>query len=163
MNTIELEVDDKKIDCPRCDSKNCFQEDYKVAENSVSSYMCMSCGYTTTSLYKVGSDIIEEYESQCPNLFKDIKFHDKQTDLIWYPVVLNFPDKGLVFPDGSNALNWKWRAVPIKEVDEDEKQKYPIPGKDGEFYQTKADMDSSRVFPQSDFYSACKHLNIIQP
>lgn len=159
---FELEVDNKKIDCPRCNSINCFQEDYKVSENSVSSYMCMNCGYTTTSLYKKGSTIVDEYEAQCPNLFKDIKYYDKETDLLWYPVVLNFPDKGLIFPDGTSALDWKWRAVPIKLVAEDEKEKYPIPGKEGEFYQTKADMESSKLYSQSDFYSACKYLDIIQ-
>ena len=159
---MEIEVTQEKIDCPRCNSKNCFKEDYTLSENNVSSYMCMGCGYTTTSLYKKGADLVEEYEAQCPELFKDIKFVDDTTELVWYPIVLNFPDKGLVFPDGATPFDWKWRAVPIIAVEESEKEKYPIPGKEGEYYENRADMDNSRIYPQSEFQAACKYLNIIQ-
>lgn len=157
-----LIIEDKKITCPHCSSTNCFQEDYKVETNQVSSYMCMGCGYTTTTLYKHNTEFVKNYEEQCPDLFKDLKFHDKETDLVWYPIVLNFPDVGLIFPDGSNAFDWKWRAVPVKEVSEDEKTKYPVPNQPGEYYKTKADMESSRLYAQSEFYDACKFLNIIQ-
>lgn len=159
---MELVVDDKKIECPHCNSNNCFQEDYKVETNTLSSYMCMNCGYTTTTLYKKDSQIIEDYEKQCPDLFKDLKFHDTKTDLIWYPIVLNFPDLGLVFPDGTNAFDWKWRAVPMIKVSEDEKEKYPIPSQPGKFYESRADMESSRTYAPSMFQDACKFLNIIQ-
>lgn len=159
---MNLQVEDKKITCPHCSSKNCFQEEYVVEPNRVGSYMCMGCGYTTTTLYEHGSSLIEEYESQCPDLFRDIKFHDKETNLIWYPIVLNFPNMGLIFPDGSSAFDWQWRAVPVKPVAEDEKTKFPIPEQPGSYYETKADMESSRLYPQSSFQDACKYLNIIQ-
>jgi transcription elongation factor Elf1 len=158
---MDLIVDNAKINCPRCNSSNCFREDYKVEKNEVSSYMCMGCGYTTTSLYKKNSEMIGVYEEQCPDLFKDIKYHDKDTDLLWYPIVLNFPDKGLIFPDGTNAFDWQWRAVPVVKVDDSEKEKYPIPNKPGEYYETKADMENSRLYPQSSFQDACKYLKII--
>lgn len=160
---MKLVVEDKKIKCPRCSSDNCFQEDYKVEPNTVSSYMCMNCGYTTTTLYKHGSDIVKEYEETCPELFKDLSFHDKENDLVWYPVVLNFPDLGLIFPDGTNSFDWQWRAVPVIPVKEDEATKYPIPNKPDEYYKTRADMESSRLYAQSEFYNACRYLNIIQP
>jgi len=122
----------------------------------------MGCGYTTTSLYKIGSDIVKDFEEGCPELFKSIKYNDSTSGLVWYPIVLNFPDKGLIFPDGTNSFDWKWRAVPVKEVSEEEKNKYPIPDKPGEFYETKADMESSRLYPQSEFQEACRYLNIIE-
>lgn len=159
---MQLLVDDKKITCPHCGSNNCFQEDYKVESNEFSSYMCMSCGYTTTTIYKKDSPIIEEYEQQCPALFKDLKYVDTKTNLVWYPIVLNFPDLGLVFPDGASAFDWKWRAVPLKEVPESEREKYPIPNQEGKFYETKADMESSKLFEPNQFKDACKYLNIIQ-
>lgn len=159
---MELLVDNAKVICPRCGSKNCFQEDYKVESNSVSSFMCMGCGYTTTSLYKIGSEIVQQFEESLPELFKAIKYNDSTSDLVWYPIVLNFPDKGLIFPDGTNSFDWQWRAVPVKEVAEEDKNKYPIPDKPGEFYETKADMESSRLYPQSGFQDACKYLSIIE-
>jgi len=159
---MQLIVEDKKTVCPHCGSSNCFQEDHVVGENKVSSYLCMSCGYTTTTLNTSTSQYITSFEETCPTLFTDIKFHDKETDLVWYPTVLNFPDKGLVFPDGTSRDDWQWRAVPYTPVDEDEKEKYPVPNKPGEFYQTKANMQLSKLFGQTDFQEGCKFLGIIE-
>lgn len=159
---LNVNVEEKKIDCPHCKSINCFEEQYTVEQNTVSSYLCMSCGYTTTSLQKKNSDFVKEFEETCPDLFKDIAYHDKETDLIWYPTVLNFPDKGLIFPDGSNAFDWSWRAVPVKAVPESEKDKYPIPNEPGKYYNTKADIESSKLYLQNEFINACKYLGIIE-
>lgn len=151
-----------KVDCPHCTSKNCFKEDYDHGDEKVSAYLCMSCGYTTTSLHKKDSQFIADYEATFPELFKDLKFVD-ETDVVWYPMVLNFPTLGLVFPDGTSSLNWSWRAVPVVPVGEEERDKYPIPGEEGKFYETKADMEGSRLYPQGQFYEACKFLGIIVP
>lgn len=158
---MELQVDNNKINCPRCNSINCFEETYAVEKNTISSYLCMGCGYTTTTLNTIDSENIKQFEEGCPELFKDIKYHDVERNVYWYPTVLNFPELGLVFPDGANAFDWKWRAVPVKPVTEEEKENYPIPGQKGKYYETKADMDSSRLFEQSDFSGACKYLKII--
>lgn len=160
--SLALDIEEKKINCPHCNSSNCFEESYKVYQNTVSSYLCMGCGYTTTTLQSKGSDFVKQFEESCPDLFKDISYHDKATNLIWYPTVLNYPDKGLVFPDGTNSFDWQWRAVPVKPVAENEKDKFPIPGEPGKFYETKADMESSRVYPQNQFQDACRHLGIIE-
>ncbi len=151
-----------KVDCLHCESVNCFREDYDYGDQKVSAYLCLACGYTTTTLNIDGSEYIKDYDESCPELFKDLKFVDKD-NIAWYPMVLNFPNLGLVFPDGTSALNWSWRAVPIKAVDEDEKEKYPIPDEEGKYYETKADMDGSRLYPQGQFYEACKYLGIIVP
>lgn len=158
---INVNVEEKKINCPCCESINCFEETYTVEQNTVSSYLCMGCGYTTTTLQQKDSDFVKQFEETCPQLFKDIAYHDEKTNLMWYPTVLNFPDKGLVFPDGANAFDWQWRAVPVKPVSEAEKTMFPIPGEEGKFYETKADMESSRLYPQGQFQNACKHLGII--
>lgn len=160
MITEHLE-DCKKITCPHCESINCFQEDYEQDGSSLSAYMCLSCGYTTSTLNVDGTEFVTQYEDSCPTLFKDLKFVDPDTNLAWYPMVLNFPTIGLVFPDGASALDWSWRAVPVKPVSESEKTKFPIPNEPGKFYETKADIDSSRLYPQNQFYQACKFLGII--
>lgn len=159
---MDVSVQDKKINCPHCGSQNCFQEEYAVAENKLSSYLCMGCGYTTTTMNTISSEFVAEFEKTCPDLFKDIRFHDKETDLVWYPTVLNFAEYGLIFPDGTKADDWKWRAVPVVPVPEDERQKYPIPNEPGKFYETKADMNASKLFERSEFSDACSFLNIIQ-
>lgn len=158
---MEIVVDNDKIECPKCASSNCFEETHTVEANSVKSYICMGCGYTTTTLNKPDSDFIKEFEETAPELFKDIKFFDKERGIVWYPTVLNFPELGLVFPDGTDSFNWQWRAVPVVPVGEDEKQKYPIPGEEGKFYEHKADMESSRLYSQESFIDACKYLKIV--
>lgn len=158
----QVSVDEKKIQCPHCSSNNCFQEEYVVETNSFSSYLCMGCGYTTNTLSVAGTEHITMFEEKCPELFKDIKFHDTDTNFVWYPTVLNFPDLGIIFPDGTTADNWKWRAVPTVPVKEDELEKYPIPNEPGKFYDKKADIGSSKLFDKEQFADACKHLNIIQ-
>lgn len=151
-----------KVQCPHCNSNNCFKEDYEHDTENVSAYLCMQCGYTTTTLHKKDTPFIEEYESAFPTLFKDLKFVDND-DVVWYPMVLNFPSLGLVFPDGTSALDWSWRAVPVVPVDEDEKTKYPMPGEEGKYYEFKANMEGSRLYPQGQFNEACKYLGIIVP
>lgn len=153
---------EKKINCPYCGSANCFQEDHTVQEQLVESFLCLACGYTATSLNQEGSDFVAKFEEGCPELFKDIKFVDPETNLVWYPTVLNFPEHGLVFPDGTDAFDWKWRAVPIISIPEEDRQNYPIPGEEGKYYENKADMPSSKMFEKNEFQEACKYLNIIQ-
>ena len=157
----ELISQDVKITCPHCESVNCFQEDYNQEELTLSAYLCLNCGFTTSTINEEGSAIMAKYEENMPSLFSDLKFVDPKTKLVWYPMVLNFPTLGMVFPDGSNALSWQWRAVPITAVKKEEEEKFPIPGKKGEFYKTKADMEASRLYPQGQFHQACKFLGII--
>lgn len=159
---MNVSVEEKKIICPHCGSHNCFQEDHVVGENRVESYLCMSCGYTTTSMNEKDSEFVTSFEETCPELFKDMMYYDEPRNLCWYPTVLNFPENGLVFPDGTSVFDWKWRAVPVIAVKEEEKTKYPIPGKDGEYYEMKADMDNSKLFDQNQFMDACKYVGIIQ-
>ena len=42
---------DDKINCSVCGELDC----YKESENDIDSYLCMNCGYTTTSLNKEDS------------------------------------------------------------------------------------------------------------
>lgn len=147
-----------KIQCPVCFEIECFKE----TENSIDSYLCMSCGYTTTSANINESIHVRKLELGTPELIKHAKFVDPETNLVWYPSVLNFPTKGLIFPDGVNETSWDWRVAKVINIPEDEQTKFPIPGKDGEFYKTKIDMQNSKLFPRDEFQSACIELGILE-
>jgi|DEB0MinimDraft_3_1074331.scaffolds.fasta_scaffold09554_5 DNA-directed RNA polymerase subunit RPC12/RpoP len=153
-----LEGMPEKITCPHCGGTNCFVEEH----DGVTSYLCMDCGYTTTSLNVEGSLQMQDWESTLPELIKAIKWVDPETNLVWLPSTLNMPGIGLVFPDGTTVDDWQWRAVPVVSVGADEKKKYPIPGKEGEYYTTKADFSKSKLFAQNEFQLACKHIGIIK-
>jgi hypothetical protein len=149
---------ENKIRCKVCHTMECYHE----TENDIDSYLCMNCGYTTTSLNKEGSIELRKWEMTTPELIKNSKFIDTDTDLVWYPSVLNFPSKGIIFPDGTNENNWNWRVAKVVEIPEGDRSKYPIPGKDGEYYSTRLDMKNSIEFNRNDFKNACIELGILE-
>jgi DNA-directed RNA polymerase subunit RPC12/RpoP len=159
-----LETTPDKLQCPHCGSENCFAESnyVEVTHKKVTSYMCTGCGYTSTTLNEADSEMIKEYEEVTPQLMLDLKWIDPATNLVWYPMVLNFPHLGIIFPDGTDIQNWAWRAAPAVDVPKEDAEKYPIPGRPGEFYTRRVDMESSQLFQKEDFASACKFIGLIQ-
>lgn len=149
---------DDKIHCSVCGELDC----YKESENNIDSYLCMSCGYTTTSLNKEDSIELRKWEQSTPQLIKKSKWVDPETNLVWYPSVLNFPSIGMIFPDGISEDNWNWRMAKAIDIPEEEKSKYPIPGKSGEFYSRRIDMKGSVIYDRKDFKTACEDLGILQ-
>jgi len=138
------------------EDKNYIQEEI----NDIVSYISTECGYITNSLLKIGSEQIKEVEAILPELIKDLKYEDPDTGLIWYPMVLNVPTMGMIFPDGTNVTNWKWRAVPIIVISEDEQKNYPVKGEIDKYHTHRADMQNSKLFEDFEFKSACKYIGI---
>jgi hypothetical protein len=122
----------------------------------------MECGYTSTSLNKEGSEVVQRYEESTAELIKALRWVDPKTNLVWYPIVLNFPSFGIIFPDGTSASEWNWKAAPAVDITEEERTKYPIPGTKDQFYERRIDMKQGKDFASADFYHACKFLGFIQ-
>ena len=76
------------------------------------------------------------------------------------PATINLPSQGMVFANGTSAENWNWAAVKSVSVPEDEKEKYPIPGKPGEFYEQRMDMETLKEFGEKDFIEALDYIGI---
>lgn len=160
-------MEDKSI-CPVCGQLECYTE----SEGEISSYLCMGCGYTSNSKFKMDYDVkfgrlvesieLRRYEMTTPELIKASRFVDSTTALAWYPSVLNFSSKGIIFPDGTNEMDWSWRVAKVVPVPEADKLKYPIPNKEGEYYTTRLDMKNSKVFNRMDFSDACVELGILE-
>ena len=148
---------DNLIICPHCSSDACY-----VTENSptVKTYSCFGCGFTTNSLMKEGEEFYNEQSSILPELYKDIMFKDSN-GLVWFPTAVNMPQNGMVFYNGTTKENAKWAAVKAVEVTEEEKEKYPIKGKPGEFYQWRMDMTTMKPFEQKDFMEALSFIGVI--
>jgi len=145
-----------QIECPHC-GKDCFEEDYK----DITSWLCFRCGYTSNSTLEVGSKVVEEAENSTAQIVKDLKFEDKERKINWYPAVINIPLNGVIFPEGT-VDDWKWAYAPIIEISEEDQKKYPVPGKDNEYYQTRLAVENSEYYPKEDFLGAAKRLGIIQ-
>ena len=160
---LQSNMEPTKITCPHCGSHECFNQAEGLPDASVvESYMCMECGYTSTTLNKEGSEVVQRYEESTAELIKALRWVDPATNLVWYPIVLNFPSFGIIFPDGTGETNWMWKAAPAVDVTEEEKSKYPIPGHPGQFYERRIDMKQGKNFAPANFYDACKFLGFIQ-
>lgn len=166
---LVLNMEPTKITCPHCNSNQCFEETQMIegtsadTQESVNSYLCVGCGYTTTTLNQVRSEIIAKYENTTAELIKDLRWIDPNTDLVWYPIVLNFPTFGIIFPDGTNVADWTWMAAPAVDIAEESQSNFPIPGQPGKFYTRRVDMESGQHFSKDEFTKACEFIGFIQP
>ena len=130
-------------------------------DNNVISYLCMESGYTTTDQLVKDGAYIETHEQQLTELMLDSKHEDKETGLVWYPTFMQMPG-GMLYPDGTpDAIEWKVaKVVPIFG---DERLQYPIPGKEGEYFTSKLDVDNANSYNTGDFKMALEDLyNIVK-
>jgi hypothetical protein len=148
---------DKLINCPRCGSDACYKQ--KIDKN-LTTHFCYGCGFQSNSLMKEGEEFLEEQFELLPELYKDLVYEDKD-GVNWLPSTINLPKQGMVFANGSNTKNWKWAAVKSIEVVEEEKEKYPIPGKKGEFYEHRMDMETMKLFEERDFMDALSYIGVL--
>lgn len=148
---------DNLIICKHCGSDACY-----VTENSpeVKTYSCFGCGFTTNSLMKEGQEFYEQQMGVLPELYKDVVFKDED-DLMWMPIVINLPTQGMVFYNGTSKENAKWSAVKAVKVLEEEKEKYPVKGKPGEFYEFRMDMSTIMNYEMKEFMEALSYIGVL--
>tara|TARA_R110002073_G_scaffold38161_2_gene109673 strand:+ start:1798 stop:2289 length:492 start_codon:yes stop_codon:yes gene_type:complete len=130
----------------------------EIAENGVETRICMDTGFTTSNEYTIGSDKVEEYEKTTAKLVKSLKHMDTNLNQFWYPTTVMF-STGMIYPEG-NEEDWEWVYSPIITMNEEESKQYPIPGKPGEYYQTRLGVDVSERYSKSDFREVCKRVGI---
>lgn len=141
---------DTLINCPKCSEPNAC---YKLPINEVkNSYHCLGCGFQTSDLLKEGDYDVETYEAEMPELFKDIKYTDKE-GRVWYPNVINIEHKGTVFPNGSSKEDWQWSAIKSVSLTEEEKESPRFKGK-----QFKSDSKSLQNFGL-DYFAAADYID----
>jgi len=149
-------MNDNLIECPHCGGA-CYE-----VENSptISTKSCMVCGFTTNSLMKEDEEFYKEQLEILPELYKDIVFTDKD-GFKWIPTTVNLPQNGMVFYNGTTKENAKWAAVKAVPVLEEEKHKYPIKNKPGEFYTWRMDMTTMKSFETKEFLGALAYIGVL--
>ena len=138
-------TNNNRIKCPLCESQNCFEESI----DETKSYLCVQCGYMSTSLYIPGSDTLKKAFETTTRLIQDLQYYDLERNLVWVPSVVNVPNKGMVVPEG-DVGNWWWSYIPIIEIEESEKEQYPVPDKLGSFYEFRLVVDQKEMFHSSN-------------
>lgn len=151
-----LETEEKRVQCPICEGFNCLEEQYE----EIQTWLCTDCGYHSNSSYKNFSKELKSVLSTSPQLVVDLKKFDDERSIWWFPTIINMPLKGILYPDGT-VDEWQWLYTPIVDIPESERQNYPIPGKDGEFFEKRLAEEKARRFKKDDFFSALKAMGAI--
>ena len=148
---------DNLINCARCGSDACYVEE---VNQDIKTYFCYGCGFQTNSIMKEGEVFFEEQSNILPELYKDLFFKDEDGK-IWMASSVNLPQQGMIFANGPSKEDWGWAAVKAIEVTEEEKSKYPIPGKKGEFYEWRMDMTTLKMFPEREYMEALSYIGVL--
>lgn len=143
---------DKLTDCKRCGSNACYEQG---VNESTTTWLCMGCGFTTSTLMIEGSEVIKNILETSPELYKEL-LHTDQDGHIWVPSTVTLPKKGMVFIDGTDKSNWKWSAVRAIPILKEEQHKYP----EGQTH--KMDMKNARHFEQRDFMDALEVIGFYE-
>ena len=148
---------DNLITCSRCGSDACYVEE---VNQDIKTYFCYGCGFQSNSLMKSNSEFLNQQNETLPELYKDLFFED-ENGMIWMPSAINLPQQGMIFANGTNSNEWKWSAVNAVPVTEEEKTKYPIPGKEGQFYEWRMDMTTISHFDERGFIDALSYIGVL--
>ena len=141
---------DEIINCPKSGGDLC----YKVEVNKdITNFYSLSCGFWTNSLMKKGSKFYKEQIEMLPELYKDLAWLDKKTKLIWLPHTTNEPELGMVYATGTSAEDWKWAAVKVKEIPEEEQDHYKTTH--------KADMSTTTYYDERDYMDALSYIGVL--
>lgn len=117
--------------------------------------MCYGCGFTTNTLMTSGSEFLNEQLEVLPEIYKDLVYTD-DTGLNWMPSTINMPDKGMIFIQGKSIEDWNWASCPVKEISEEEKERFP---EDATY---KMDMSRVKYFKERDFIEAMDYIGLFE-
>ena len=148
---------DNLVICNHCGSDACYVDE---VNQDIKTYFCYGCGFQTNSLMKEGEIFYEEQISILPELYKDLLYKDENEN-VWMPTTVNVPTQGMIFANGPSKEDWGWAAVKAVKVTEEEKTKYPIPGKQGEYYEWRMDMTTLQMFPEREFMDALSYIGVL--
>ena len=141
---------DKLTECKRCGGNACYEQ---VVDESLTTWMCMGCGFTSSTQLTDKSPLVVNTLESSPELYKDLMFLDNENK-VWFPATITLPGQGMVFIDGVSKTDWKWSSVSAVEItDEDRKIKqYP------EDQTYRMDMANAKKYEQKDFMEALENI-----
>lgn len=143
---------DKLTICKHCGSNACYEQ--HINESTVT-WLCMGCGFTTSTLMLENSAPIKQVVESSPELYKDLMSKDEDGH-VWVPSTVTLPGRGMVFIDGTSKENWKWAAVKAVPIPAEELSKYPS----GQTH--KMDMKNAKHFAQRDFMDALEVIGFYE-
>ena len=155
---------DKLVNSPICDSDACYESEFQTQDGIIKTWLCMTSGYTSNTTMTLDSEGLKQTLELTADLIKDLRQDHEPPGggevLAWFPTCITMPDKGMIFPEPHKEEEWKWTVVKTIPVLEEEKEKFPIPNKPGEFYKSKMDMKNLKRFDKLCFMDAAEELGM---
>ena len=100
----------------------------------------LDTGYFTRKAFLEGSDECELFAETVPQLIQDTsKIEDGRE---WFLTTITLP-AGILFPDGT-VNDYSWVVAPVVNIENDDKSKYPIPGEEGEVYNSRVGIEQAK-------------------
>lgn len=156
-SVMSIEKIDGLVTCPRCGSNVCYAQ--RVGDDET--WLCMTCGFTSTTLMYGGSETEQQVSERQPQLYKDLKFVD-QAGYVWYPTVISQPETGMVYLDGTSKDDCRWVAVPLVLIPRPKRRSLVRKGLLGKDQKYLADHKNSRAFDfEQGFIEALSYLNMV--
>ena len=158
---------DKLVNSPICDSNACYESEFKTQDGVIKTWLCMTSGYTSNTTMTEGSETLNKTLELTADLIRDLRQDHVPPGggekLAWFPTVITMPNKGMIFPEPIKEKDdWGWTVVKAIPVKEEEKEKYPIPNKPGEFYENRMDMENLKRFGKLCFMDAAEELGMFR-
>ena len=125
-------------------------------KTNTESYLCMESGFTTHEKLVEESDFQKNYEQRLTDLMRSCKVIDEDNKA-WYPTFMQLPG-AMLYAEGKSVDSWKWKVSQIVAIEGDERLKYPVPGKEGEYYTSRLDVENGKTYDKVDFDSALNEL-----
>ena len=125
------------------------------------SKICMDSGFMTNEDFSIDNvELIEKYESSMPKLMIEKRYKDDDLGQYWYLTSIQFRT-GMIYPQPSQQDDYEWCFSPVIELDPDEQKQYPVPGKEGEYYNTRLGTEHTEYYNKHDFTGACRRAGAI--
>ena len=140
---------DDLVKCDRCNGDACYKSQVSI---DINNYYCFGCGFQTNSIMKIDSDFLKNQMEILPDLYKSLMVEDEEGK-VWMPAYVS-NEKGMLFADGTAVDNWKWAAVkmvPITEEDDEITRKNKF----------KPDNSTKKHFDEKDFMDALSYLGLL--
>jgi hypothetical protein len=141
--------------CPCCQSNACIS----TSDGSYALKICWTCGFTTNDLMIEGSDFEQQNFENTAQLIKDLK--QTHNGLVWFPLVLNITNVGMVFPEwNKRTRDWYWAVIKQMPIPKEEQHNYPDPQNEGKFLTSKIDPTSIKHYDKYSFMDAAEEIGI---
>tara|TARA_R110000803_G_scaffold144509_1_gene210347 strand:- start:198 stop:692 length:495 start_codon:yes stop_codon:yes gene_type:complete len=150
---------DKLITCPCCTSNACYESEFTTEEGPISTWLCMTCGFTSNSTMTKDSEALKQTLKLTAEMIKDLRQDHNNT--AWFPTAITMPDRGMIFPEPIESTDdWGWTVVKAIPIAEEDKEKYPDPTNPGTFYKNKMDMKNLKRYGKLEFMDAAEDLGM---